>query len=128
MSVLREGARYFAAGGAAFVVDFALYVALIRAAGVHYLIAAPIGFAAGLGIVYALSVRWVFGFRRLADRRMEFAVFAAVGFAGILLNEGIIFAGVERAQLSYELAKIVSAAVVFWFNFALRKVLLFTLY
>ena len=43
--LLGEGARYLAASGIAFVVDFGLYVALIRVAGVHYLVAAPVAFA-----------------------------------------------------------------------------------
>ena len=126
MKLMREGARYVAAGGAGFAVDFALYSALIRLAGVHYLLAAPVGFAAGLALVYALSVRWVFAARRLSDARVEFAIFAAIGLAGMALNEGILYAGVDGAGLSYELAKLVSGALVFGVNFTLRKLLLFT--
>jgi hypothetical protein len=44
------------------------------------------------------------------------------------LNQGVIYAGVEWLALSYELAKILSAATVFCFNFAARKMLLFTRY
>jgi putative flippase GtrA len=123
-----EGVRYFAASAAAFVVDFSIYVALIRLAGVHYLLAAPVGFAFGLGAIYLLSIRWVFSERRLAGRRLEFVLFASIGLGGMALNEAVIFAGVEWIALSYELAKIVSAGAVFCFNFALRKFLLFTRY
>lgn len=125
-SVAGEGSRYLAASAAALAVDFTVYVALIRLAGVSYLIAAPIGFALGLAGIYALSVRWVFAHRRLADARIEFVIFASIGIAGMALNQGVIFAGVEYLALSPELAKMVSAAVVFCFNFGLRKLLLFT--
>ena len=121
-----EGARYLVASGIAFALDFAAYVVLIRVAGVHYLLAAPAGFAIGLLCVYLISVRWVFPVRRLADPRVEFAVFAGIGLVGMAVNEAVIFLGVERLRLSYELAKLLSAAVVFSINFTLRKLLLFT--
>jgi putative flippase GtrA len=124
--VAGEGARYFAAAAIAFAVDFGSYMGLIHLAGVHYLSAAPLGFALGVATIYALSIRWVFSHRRLADSRMEFALFAAIGIAGMALNQLMIYAGVEGLGLSYALAKILSAAVAFGFNFCARKIFLFT--
>jgi putative flippase GtrA len=126
--VAGEGTRYLLASAVAFAVDFAAYVGLIRLAGWHYLLAAPAGFALGLFAVYVLSVRWVFRVRRLRDARLEFAIFAAIGVLGMGVNEAVIYAAVEHARLSFELAKLASAAVVFSLNFALRKLLLFTRY
>jgi len=124
--VIREGLRYVAAAALALAVDFGTYVALIRLASVHYLVAAPIGFTLGLVIIYVLSVRWVFTVRRFADARAEFAIFALIGVAGLGLNQAVIYAGVELLSFSPELAKILSAGTVFCFNFGLRKLLLFT--
>lgn len=123
-----EGARYLAASALALAIDFGVYAGLIRFAAVHYLVAAPIGFALGLATVYALSVRWVFRQRRLADRRAEFVLFAAIGLAGMALNQVIIYAAVEAMPGSYEIAKVISAGTVFCFNFVCRKLLLFTRY
>jgi putative flippase GtrA len=125
---LAEGTRYVTASAAALAVDFGVYAGLVRFASVSYLVAAPVGFALGLATIYLLSVRWVFGARRLADARVEFAVFASIGLAGMALNQLVIYIGVEAWSLSYELAKLVSAGVVFCFNFTLRKLLLFTRY
>jgi len=124
--VADEGFRYLVASAFALAIDFGLYVALIRLAGVHYLIAAPLGFACGLAAVYLFSVRWVFRYRRLADRRAEFALFALVGLIGMALNQGIIYTAVQWMPGSYELAKLISAGMVFCFNFISRKLLLFT--
>ena len=111
--VADEGVRYFAASAFALGIDFGAYIALIRAAGMLYLLAAPAGFALGLAAVYFLSIRWVFVERRLANARAEFAIFAAIGVAGMALNEIVIYVGVESLSLSYELAKLASAGVVF---------------
>ena len=127
-NVADEGLRYLAASALALGIDFGVYSGLIRLAAVHYLVAAPIGFGLGLATIYVLSVRWVFGQRRLADARAEFALFALIGLAGMALNQLVVYAGVDRLALSYELAKLVSAAIVFGFNFILRKSLLFTRY
>ena len=124
--MMREGIRYLAAAALALGVDFGTYVGLIRLASVHYLVAAPIGFGLGLAAIYFLSVRWVFAVRRLADPRVEFAIFALIGVAGLALNQAVIYAGVELLTLSPEAAKVLSALTVFCFNFGLRKLLLFT--
>ena len=132
MSALRsaasEGARYLFAAALALAIDFAFYSGLIRLAGVHYLVAAPIGFTLGLVAIYVLSIRWVFRARRMKDARVEFALFALIGLAGMALNQAIIYAGVELLALSYEVAKLLSAGTVFFFNFIARKLLLFTRY
>jgi putative flippase GtrA len=126
--VADEGVRYFAASALALAIDFGIYIGLIRVADVHYLIAAPLGFALGLATIYLLSTRWVFGERRLADQRAEFALFALIGLAGMALNQLILFAAVQWLAASFEVAKIISAGMVFCFNFASRKLLLFTRY
>lgn len=124
--ILREGSRYFLASAAALAVDVAVYVALMRLAGVHYLLAAPMGFSCGLVTIYLLSARWAFAVRRYADRRVEFGLFAAIGLAGLALNQAVIHAGVAGLALSPEAAKLLSAMLVFCFNFAARKRMLFT--
>lgn len=124
--VLRESARYFGASAVALAVDFGVYSGLIRLAGVDYLVAAPIGFLLGLATVYLLSIRWVFSQRRLSNARAEFALFASLGIAGMALNQIIVYAGVALLGLVPEIAKLLSAAVVFCFNFTSRKLLLFT--
>lgn len=122
----REGGRYFLASAAALAVDAGTFLALIRLADVHYLVSAPIGFALGVVVIYLLSIRWVFTDRRLADSRWEFAIFTGIGIVGLSINELVIYLGVDRFALSYELAKLASAAAVFGFNFGARKLLLFT--
>jgi len=128
MNVAKEWLRYFAASALAFALDLATLSGLSRFAGVHYLLAAPVGFALGLALIYLLSVRWVFSERRLTNPRVEFVLFGLIGLFGMGINELVIYAGVEQFALAPEQAKIPSAALVFCFNFAARKLLLFTRY
>ena len=49
-----------------------------------------------------------------------------IGLAGMALNQIIIYAAVQMMPGSYEIAKFISAGMVFCFNFISRKLLLFT--
>jgi putative flippase GtrA len=119
-AALAELLRYAAVSGVALAVDAAGL--LLAANFVHYLWAASFGFLLGATTSYLLSVRWAFRHRRLAaSPKTEFAAFAAVGVAGLGLNNLVIYAAVERAGLGLLAAKAVAAVVTFTFNFGLRK-------
>jgi putative flippase GtrA len=122
----REAPRYFIASLFALALDAGIYVALIRVFDVHYLVAAPAGYAIGVLVIYLLSTKWVFASRRLRSAQQEFLIFVLVGFVGLLANQAIIYTCVEQLSTSYELAKLVSACAVFGINFGGRKLLLFT--
>jgi putative flippase GtrA len=112
--------RYLAVSAIALAVDTAAL--LLAASFVHYLWAATLGFLLGAVTSYLLSVRWVFRHRRLAAfPKTEFAAFAAVGVAGLGLNNLAIYVAVEHAGLGLLAAKAVAAMLTFSFNFGLRK-------
>lgn len=121
-----EFARYFASGLVALAVDFVLYVGLTELAGWHYLMSATAAFCAGLATVYLFSIFWVFRERRLRRTSHEFAVFAAIGIAGLGLTACALFLLVDILGIDYRVSKIVAAALVFLFNFGCRKFFLFS--
>jgi putative flippase GtrA len=110
----------------AFAVDVLVLWALVEVFQLHYLAAAAAGFVAGTAVLYGFAVRYAFSFRRVADTRREFGVFAAVGLMGIVLNLAIIYGAVEIIHLHYLVAKIAASTVTFVANFGLRRALLFT--
>jgi putative flippase GtrA len=122
---LSQLVRYGVVAAVALAVDFGSLVALTEGAGLHYLVAAALGFLAGLVTNYLLSVHWVFARRRLADRRAEFAVFAGVGVAGLVWNVVLIAGFTELAGLHYAASKAVATVLVFAWNFGVRRWLLF---
>lgn len=117
--------RYAVVGSAALVVDFGTLFALTHFAGVYYLISAAISFTLGLAVNYWLSRTWVFSNRTLSNSTLEFTVFAAIGVAGLGLNEVGMWLLTSKLGLYYLLAKIVTAAFVYVWNFGARKYSLF---
>lgn len=117
--------RYLVVGAIATVVDIGLFVLLTDSVGVHYLVSNSISFCAGLSVNYALSVVWVFSARTLTNRKAEFLVFAAVGLAGLGWNELLLYVGKGIVGLDHHLSKAIAVILVLFWNFGMRKVMLF---
>jgi putative flippase GtrA len=124
--LLLEAFGYLLASAIALGVDFGVAKTLIHWNGWSYQIAAAASFTAGLLTIYTISALWVFRERAIQSRLREFLIFAVIGIAGLLLNALILHLGVTLMKYRFEYAKLISVAVVFFFNFALRKALLFT--
>ncbi len=117
--------RYLFVGGLAFVLDFGALYVLTSRAGLHYLTSAAIAFLLGLIANYLLSRAWVFPRRKMRNTGIEFAVFAGIGLIGLGLNELGMWLLSGIAGLHYLIAKMCTTAVVFFWNFAARKLSLF---
>lgn len=120
--------RYGFVGGVAFVVDYGSLFLLTHYAGVPYLWSAAIAFILGLVTNYLLSISWVF--RRNENLRpwVEFLFFAIIGVIGLVMNELILYAGTDLLHMHYMVSKLISTAIVFFWNFFARKFLVFTQY
>jgi putative flippase GtrA len=122
---LHEFIRYALASAVALCWDTGLLWLGTSVLGLPYLLSGAISFVVGLSIVYFLSIFWVFANRRMHNPRYEFLVFASIGGAGLLLNEIILYIFTETFGFFYMLSKLGSIAVVFAWNFMIRKALLF---
>lgn len=118
--------RYVVVGGMAFVVDYGALFLLAHYAGLHYLAAASLSYLLGMVCNYLISVNWVFDFRRVTQWQREFVIFFLIGIAGLILNGFAISLLVEGLGLAYMAAKLVAAALILFFNFGARKMLLFS--
>lgn len=123
--LLRQAVGYVGASALAFGTDFLLLLLLVAVFGVAYLPAAALSFLAGTVVVYWLSIRHVFDYRRLEDWSREFAIFAGLGLAGLVVNLAAIYALVEGLGLNYLIAKVGAAGCTFFVNFLLRRWMLF---
>jgi putative flippase GtrA len=121
-----ESFKYFLVSALALAVDFGLLAFLTSVLKINYLIAAAVGFLAGLVINYLLSVTLVFQERRLRSRRLQFLFFLGIGLLGLVLTELSMALLVGGLGLGYAVAKVGAAGVSFTFNYVARRLLLFT--
>lgn len=118
--------RYIFVGGIAYAVDFGSLYFLTDIIRIHYLISAAAAFILGLITNYILSIFWVFARRTLTSKQMEFLIFAIIGVVGLGLNEGIIWFFTALIHFHYLMSKVVSAIIIFFWNFFARKKILFS--
>ena len=118
--------RYLVSGGTAFLVDTALLALLTECFGRERLLLwTAIAFAAGLLVTYLFSIHWVFDNRSMDNRAAEITVFALIGITGLGLTELLMWLFADKAGLHYLIAKIVTTVLVFFWNFAAKKIILF---
>lgn len=117
--------RYVVVGGVATVFDFGTLVLLVSGLAVHYLLGNACAFVIGITVNYVLSTRWVFRTRNVANRPVEFLVFAIVGVVGLGVSQIVMFVGVEWMGSPYQFAKVLAVGIQFFWNFGARKLLLF---
>jgi len=117
--------RYTFVGGFAFLVDFGTLFILTEYFNIHYLVSAAIAFTLGLIINYFLSIKWVFSSRAMENRWWEFLLFALIGLIGLGLNEFFIWILTDILLIYYLLSKIITTIIVYFWNFFIRKAILF---
>ncbi len=117
--------RYGFVGGIAFLVDYGTLFGLTHYAGVPYLWSAAVAFLLGLITNYLISISWVFQHNGKMQIWQEFLFFAFIGVIGLGLNELIMYIGTDLIHLHYMISKLISTAIVFFWNFFARKFILF---
>jgi putative flippase GtrA len=117
--------RFGIAGAISAVADSGTLWLLARIAKMYYLYAGVFGYMVGIIVSYSISVTWVFAHRNIKDRRLEFAIFAAIGIGAMALTELILYIGVDVMHLNLMVAKLLSIGLVFFYNFGVRKVTMF---
>ena len=114
-----------ASSAVCFALDFATLALLTEVFGLFYLLSAAVSFSLGTTLSYILSVRWVFRARRVPSKAVEYGLFFIIGAVGLALNEALLWLFTEKLLLFYLLSKIAAGALVFFWNFGARKLLLF---
>lgn len=117
--------RYTFVGGFAFLVDFGTLFFLTEFFHIHYLVSAGIAFIFGLTVNYFLSILWVFSSRTMENRLLEFFLFALIGLVGLGLTELFLWILTDIFLIYYLLSKIITTIIVYFWNFFVRKLMLF---
>ncbi len=117
--------RYIFVGGASFVADYVL-LHIITEFGVYYLVSGVISFIAGLLVNYALSKLLVFSKKTSGgEKAKELTVFAVIAVFGLAITEGLMWIFTEKLGWYYMISKAVAAVIVLFWNFFMKKLLLY---
>jgi putative flippase GtrA len=103
------------------VIDFAVMVALVELASLHYVIATALGALAGGATAFVLNRHWSFlaGHRELRTQALRYAV---VWLGSIGLNCLLVYLMTDGAGLPYTWSKALTAVLVgAVFNFPLHR-------
>ena len=115
--------RYFFVGGSATVVDFIAYSIALYFFGTYYLIANVISFIFGLAWNHTLSILWVFESKH--NRLKEITMVTIISLLGLLWVTILLYIFVEYGGLNEIIAKAFTTIVVLFWNFGMRKFLVF---
>lgn len=129
--LIEQFMKFSVVGVIAFVIDYGLLALLTELFGINYLVSATISFTASVVFNYVASMRYVFTHKEDMSRRREFIIFVVLSVIGLLINNGLMWAGVELLQWpdwlqdhAYLIVKIFATAVVMVWNFVTRKIFL----
>jgi len=114
-------ARYFAVGAAAATVDLGLFTVMVTGLGAHYLAGGAAAFLVATVVNYLLCIRFVFTSRSRFSRRGELIAVYFVSGSGLVVHQAILYAGVDLLRQSVYASKLAAMAVVFFWNYLLRK-------
>ncbi|MCL2485687.1 MAG: GtrA family protein [Endomicrobia bacterium] len=117
--------KYFFASGMALFVDFSLLFILTDFVGVYYILSATISFIAGLITAYILSKKFIFAKSSISNTKAEFLVFAAIGIAGLIINNLMLWTLTDKLGFYYMYSKFFTAFVTYLWNFFARKYIIF---
>ena len=129
--------RFGLAGAVATVIDYAALLSLFEFAHASHIVSVAAGYGLGLIVCYILSIHWIFPYRSMSNRQLEFTIFVVIGIIGLALTEIVVHytlmaldahpsisAHYDKVTLLSG-AKFVAIVLVFFFNFIARKALLF---
>ena len=123
-NLIKQIGKFTVVGAIAFLIDFGTMTFLTEVFGVDYLISTTIGFIVSVVFNYLASMRFVFSHKEGMSRRREFIIFVVLSALGLVLNDVLMFAGVDLLGIDYRITKILATAVVTAYNFITRKIFL----
>ncbi len=117
--------RYAIGGQVSTLVDFLVLIFLTDTLGVHYMLSVVTAFAASVLVSYFFNIYWVFHKRKYDKQHHEIFLFFSISVVGLLLTSFFMYFFTEKVEMFYLHSKVISASIVFVWNFMARKYLLF---
>ena len=120
----RQILLYLIVGAFATIVEWAVFYILDFRCGMHYTMSVALAF------ILSTFANWTFGRLILFHRTStglskELTSIYLTSIVGLLLNLLIMFILIEKIQLNEMISKIISTGLVFFWNFLIRKLVIY---
>lgn len=115
--------KFCVVGVIAAIVDVGVLVILKELLHTDVLVASAVSFSVSVIVNYLLSMAFVFKSKK-QNKVLEFVIFVLLSVGGLLLNQLVMWAGVEFTSINYLAIKIFAMVVVPAYNFITRKIFL----
>lgn len=112
--------RYAFVATAGLALDFSAVIFTKQVIGLHYLLAAVLGFLLGLIVTYALSNILVFGDPK-GSRVKNFMLFGLIGVVGLGILSVLMWLLTGILGVNYIVSKSLATIAVFMWNFFARR-------
>ena len=119
-----QAIKYGAAAFGGFVADYAVLLLLKEWVGLHYLIAVPIAFLAGVAVNYLIGVWFVFRRGNLTLGK-ELLLFLTISLLALAVTEGSMYLLTDLLRIDYRISRLISGVVTYLFNFFSRRFLIY---
>ena len=119
-----QAIKYGAAAFGGFVADYAVLLLLKEWVGLHYLIAVPIAFLAGIAVNYLIGVWFVFRRGNLSIGK-ELLLFITISLLALAVTEGSMYLLTDLLRIDYRISRLISGVVTYLFNFFSRRFLIY---
>jgi len=117
---------YFFVGGAAAIVEWSGFFLLNGILSFHYIAAAILSFALSTLSNWFLGRRFVFKKNdRTISLSSEITAIYVVSTMGLILNLIFMYVFIDKAGLQAMPSKVIATGIVFFWNFVIRKVLIY---
>ena len=116
---------YLLVGGTSFLANMLVFSCLLFIFDIHWLTSNICAFFIGAILNYLLCIRFVFNSVRFKARGVELSLTLVVSGIGVAVESALIYLGYEVLEFHIIVVKLVAAGLVFFWNFASRRFLIF---
>lgn len=116
--------KFGVVGGIAFVIDYGVLYICTEWFEIYYLTSSVISFSISVIFNYVASVVWVFEVKEDSNEIKKLLLFIVFSIIGLIINQIIMWFGVEQMSFYYMAVKILATVIVMIYNFITRKIFL----
>ncbi|MPM75551.1 hypothetical protein SDC9_122545 [bioreactor metagenome] len=119
-----QAIKYALAAFGGFVADYCVLLVLKEWVGLHYLLAVPLAFLAGIAVNYLIGIWIVFQRGRLSIGK-ELLLFVMISLLALAITEGSMYLLTDLLHVDYRISRLISGVLTYLFNFFSRRMLIY---